>query len=1413
MKKGCKRIMAASVACVFITSSFLTPLNAQTGYIRQPIEEVAQKPYMGWSSYSLQVYDNELRKSNPEKYGSMDGTIVGTDPIVDRISAEGLKAQSDAMEAYLQDYGYTWINIDAGWNGDMDAYGRPLPSTVRYPNAGNFTYTVTEYDPVRDMEVIRTVKDGTAGFKELIDYIHAKGQKVGLYLIPGVDKSAVQKNLPIIAGTNPDGTPLYYTDENGNQLGIGDIVAPQLRDDKGRLRFETWKNADGSTVLNKDGNPADYPVYPGMDYWGYTYKIDFDTHPEAAQAYIDSIADLIASWGIDFVKFDSVSPGSGMSVAQSDARGDVAAWSKALKRNNIWFEISWALDHEYADYWKKYADGWRIHWDIEAYNLSGMVNWDTVSRLFPRNALWWREGGQGSWNDFDSLNIGNGNSPGNMYRDGLTDVERQTAMTFWCVSSVPLYLGSDMTRLDAYGLSLLTNTEAIAINQMGNPAQPVSADTPYQVWFSNNGDGTFNVALFNLSGQQAEVGVNWEDIGLDGTASVRDIWNNADYTQVAEGFTANLPAHGSALLKVTAQSGSLLSVNNDDPLIRRVSLTDTDGMDRTDPNWTDYLWQYNAFYQVPKARQDITITLNDGETAGVSVPETAWAEGLVLSEALSAQSFVYGKGLEGPVDPSDDPHSTLINGDDPAITFVGGFNSYGDRKEWGKSDNRLTSSLLYKGDIQYVDAIDAYFEYAFEGVGIEVVLEIMPRTESEKGSSVIDIFLDGELMETMDTSVLASKREVRTVYSAKDLPDSSHTLRVAARDDHYLQLDALKVIPAYQVYINNDDPSIVYTGNNGKVWQRHDSRPVGGHFKGDIHYIDTAGASFEYNFTGTGLALVMEVINTPTLVELFLDGVSQGVRDVSSGMTADREVREVYSVSGLLEGNHMFKLITQDANYVQPDALVVTASALISPADTVPFEKSAPVDVTTQLLYGEGSLVKIENEGQELVRGQDYTVNGYTVAILQEYLAATDRPAGLNHLIFHFGGGDTQTLTIDVIGLFIPNSTLDVKTGEFNKTTSTQDIQTTMTLNGNTLAAIKNGTATLVEDVDYTLSGDTVSIKGEYLSRLPVGTAALVFYFSAGETQTLVITVTDTDKAVSGRFTRVNNDGAGIRYTGYWNYNGGRGTGSYGEDVHFAEINGSAFEYTFKGTGIAYVTEKDPSQGEVAIYLDGEFYGIVNTGLPAGAPRQVQQAVYRISGLEDGVHTLKAVKLNGTYMLLDCLDIELPDLIGAASAVFERDNPGDLTVDLLNSASRFEGITLGATALSEGTDYILSGSTVNLKASFLSQQPGTECVLTFHFGGDYRNDVSAAKVNGDYFEYDFTGSAVKLISHRGPELGEIAVYIDGVYRTTVDASSSERQAGQILFSETGLGSGRHTLKTVKLSGEAMLLDKIVYTAP
>jgi alpha-galactosidase len=79
--------------------------------------------------------------------------------------------------------------------------------------------------------------------------------------------------------------------------------------------------------------------------------------------------------------------------------------------------------------------------------------------------------------------------------------------------------------------------------------------------------------------------------------------------------------------------------------------------------------------------------------------------------------------------------------------------------------------------------------------------------------------------------------------------------------------------------------------------------------------------------------------------------------------------------------------------------------------------------------------------------------------------------------------------------------------------------------------------------------------------------------------------------------------------------------------VHYTENNKDSFKFTFKGTGIEVITEKDSSQGDIDIYVDNQLKQTIST---YNASRQVHQTVYNIVGLSQGVHTLKVVKKSFT---------------------------------------------------------------------------------------------------------------------------------------------------------------------------------------
>jgi methionine-rich copper-binding protein CopC/uncharacterized protein YdeI (BOF family) len=80
----------------------------------------------------------------------------------------------------------------------------------------------------------------------------------------------------------------------------------------------------------------------------------------------------------------------------------------------------------------------------------------------------------------------------------------------------------------------------------------------------------------------------------------------------------------------------------------------------------------------------------------------------------------------------------------------------------------------------------------------------------------------------------------------------------------------------------------------------------------------------------------------------------------------------------------------------------------------------------------------------------------------------------------------------------------------YSQGTNYKDITVDITTNGNVLKTITNNTTPLLANTDYMVSGNTVTIKKEYLVKQQKGDAVLSFNFSDGTPSTLTINVADT---------------------------------------------------------------------------------------------------------------------------------------------------------------------------------------------------------------------------------------------------------------------------------------------------------------
>lgn len=335
------------------------------------------------------------------------------------------------------------------------------------------------------------------GIKAVADYVHSLGMKFGIYLTPGISMQAVKKNTPI----------------KGTQYTADQIAKTSVEEDN--------YNCKGMVAV-------DY-TKPG------------------AQQYINSWADLFASWDVDYIKLDGMFD---KNVA------DIKAWSKAIRQSGrpMVLNITWGrLTPAIAPVLMKYTNQWVVTPDLECYycekNGSSypLTNWKEVAKRFDIAARWQPYAGPGHYNDYDSIEVGNGKN------NGITPDERKTQLSLWSLASGPLILGTDLTHLDPHDLKLLQNTAVIAVDQDTIAAKRIVNEPTRQVFAKTEPNGDVIVGLFNTGAKAQKVSVEASALGLHGDShSLDDLWTGK--TEKAGGtISATVPSHGVALYRVKAR--------------------------------------------------------------------------------------------------------------------------------------------------------------------------------------------------------------------------------------------------------------------------------------------------------------------------------------------------------------------------------------------------------------------------------------------------------------------------------------------------------------------------------------------------------------------------------------------------------------------------------------------------------------------------------------------------------------------------------------------------------------------------------------------------------------------------------------------------------------------------------------------
>ena len=156
----------------------------------------------------------------------------------------------------------------------------------------------------------------------------------------------------------------------------------------------------------------------------------------------------------------------------------------------------------------------------------------------------------GYYNDLDMMVMG---------MRGMTNSLDRTHMGLWALSSAPLMVGSDLTRLSPATISLLTNREALAIHNDPFGLQPIKVEEPapgIQIWVKPMAiAGRRAIGILNRTGASTEVKIPWDKLGLKGTPKLlRDVWNGLKVETANE--TVFVPAHDLALMIVDGDDKS-----------------------------------------------------------------------------------------------------------------------------------------------------------------------------------------------------------------------------------------------------------------------------------------------------------------------------------------------------------------------------------------------------------------------------------------------------------------------------------------------------------------------------------------------------------------------------------------------------------------------------------------------------------------------------------------------------------------------------------------------------------------------------------------------------------------------------------------------------------------------------------------
>ncbi|MEO6851934.1 MAG: glycoside hydrolase family 27 protein [Mucilaginibacter sp.] len=410
------------------------------------------------------------------------------------VHEDEVKANADYVAKNLKQVGWQYIVVDFLWSYDNppgSKIGNPFQMKL-YDGSLVPWLTMDQWGRLMPQPTKFPSAFGGKGFSPISDYVHSLGLKFGIHVMRGIPRQAVWAKSPV-KGTNG-------------------ITADMVADTNSKC---PWMNHMYGLDMKKPG----------------------------AQEYLNSILELYASWGVDFIKVDDLS--------RPYSEPEVEGYKKAIENCGRPIVLSLspgATPLKEADHVVKNANMWRMaddFWD----------NWKEIVGMMKYAEQWQGKGGPGHWPDCDMIQIGklSKRGPNGQERySRFTQDEEYTHMTFWSIFRSPLMLGGNLPENRPFELQMFNNPEVIAVNQHGEDPKELYKKDGSSVWYSHvEGSKDIYVALFNMSENAGDVAVDFASLGLKGKITVRDLWAKKDIGAFKKGYHQQINKHGAALLRLS----------------------------------------------------------------------------------------------------------------------------------------------------------------------------------------------------------------------------------------------------------------------------------------------------------------------------------------------------------------------------------------------------------------------------------------------------------------------------------------------------------------------------------------------------------------------------------------------------------------------------------------------------------------------------------------------------------------------------------------------------------------------------------------------------------------------------------------------------------------------------------------------